>query len=226
MSKRSKGRQKVDMAKMPNESSLQVTFSKRRAGLFKKASELCTLCGAEVAIVVFSPGNKAFSFGHPSVEGLVERFLTRNPPQRSPTMQLIEAHRNANVRDLNGQLTQLSSQIEFEKKRGEQLTQLRKSRRNQHWWEAPLETLTKPQINQLRSSLEQLKKNVAMQADKLLIQSAQSQQFYASSSTNPQIFPNLDPRNNNLMFDFSNMTNPHLGFNNFGYGNGLGNGFY
>lgn len=107
-SKKSKGRQKVEMVKMPNESNLQVTFSKRRAGLFKKASELCTLCGADIAIIVFSPGKKVFSFGHPCVETIVDRYLTRNPPQISGTMQLIEAHRNAGVRELNMQLTQVT----------------------------------------------------------------------------------------------------------------------
>ncbi|KAG5061429.1 Agamous-like MADS-box protein AGL62 [Glycine soja] len=33
--------------KMTNKSNLQVPFSKRRSGVLKKASELCTLCGAE-----------------------------------------------------------------------------------------------------------------------------------------------------------------------------------
>ncbi|KAG5070144.1 hypothetical protein JHK85_002521 [Glycine max] len=32
---------------MTNKSNLQVPFSKRRSGVLKKASELCTLCGAE-----------------------------------------------------------------------------------------------------------------------------------------------------------------------------------
>lgn len=116
MARKSKGRQKVAMVKMPNESNLQVTFSKRRSGLFKKASELCTLCGVEVAIIVFSPGKKVFSFGHPGVETVVERFITRSPPQISPTMQLIEAHRNASVRELNLQLTQVSYSTDFIRK--------------------------------------------------------------------------------------------------------------
>ncbi|PHT29741.1 Agamous-like MADS-box protein AGL62 [Capsicum baccatum] len=82
MPRRRKGRKRVDIVKMENESNLQVTFSKHRAGLFKKASELCTLCGAEIAIVVFSPGkaNKVYSFSHPSVELLVDRFLGRDLP--------------------------------------------------------------------------------------------------------------------------------------------------
>lgn len=107
MGRKSKGRQKLEMVKIPNESNLMVTFSKRRSGLFKKASELSTLCGAEVTIIVFSPGKKVFSFGHPCVEQVIDRFLTGNLPQTSGALQLIEAHRSARVRQLNMQLTQV-----------------------------------------------------------------------------------------------------------------------
>ncbi|KAF5746121.1 putative Triacylglycerol lipase 2 precursor [Tripterygium wilfordii] len=97
MKKQSLGRQKIAIAKIPKKNHLQVTFSKRRAGLFKKASELCTLCGVEIAIIVFSPANKAFSFGHPEVESIMDRFLSRNPTPDSGTHQLLEAYRNANM---------------------------------------------------------------------------------------------------------------------------------
>ncbi|XP_047312576.1 agamous-like MADS-box protein AGL62 [Impatiens glandulifera] len=60
------------MAKMKNKSNLNVTFCKRKSGLFKKFSELITLCGAEVLLLVFSPTNRVFSYGHPSVEELME----------------------------------------------------------------------------------------------------------------------------------------------------------
>ncbi|KAF7127889.1 hypothetical protein RHSIM_Rhsim11G0149200 [Rhododendron simsii] len=49
--KPSMGRQKIKIAKIEIKNHLQVTFSKRRSGLFKKASELCTLCGVEIAIL-------------------------------------------------------------------------------------------------------------------------------------------------------------------------------
>ncbi|CAI0385665.1 unnamed protein product [Linum tenue] len=108
------------MVKMVKDSNRQVTFSKRRSGLFKKASELCTLCGVEIAIIVFSPGHKVFSFGHPSIQALLDRFLARNPTKlatssssssMSPFEQLYEAHRNAQVRELNAQLTQVYTYI-------------------------------------------------------------------------------------------------------------------
>ncbi|XP_074361203.1 agamous-like MADS-box protein AGL61 [Apium graveolens] len=76
------GRQKIKIAKIERKNHLQVTFSKRRSGLFKKASELCTLCGVEIAIIVFSPAGKVFSFGHPNVEGIIDRFFNELEGER------------------------------------------------------------------------------------------------------------------------------------------------
>ncbi|PHT65095.1 Agamous-like MADS-box protein AGL62 [Capsicum annuum] len=133
----SMGRQKIKIAKIEFKNHLQVTFSKRRSGLFKKASELCTLCGVEIAIIVFSPARKVFSFGHPNVESLIDRFLSRNNTNNNPiadnSLQLVEDHRNANVCGLNLQLTQILGEVEIEKKRGESLDQMRKTSQSQCW---------------------------------------------------------------------------------------------
>uniref|UniRef100_A0A7N0UND9 MADS-box domain-containing protein n=1 Tax=Kalanchoe fedtschenkoi TaxID=63787 RepID=A0A7N0UND9_KALFE len=59
--KKSKGRGKIRMRKMEKDTNMLVTFSKRKSGLFKKANELCTLCGAECAMMVFSPADKVSS---------------------------------------------------------------------------------------------------------------------------------------------------------------------
>uniref|UniRef100_A0A453GGR6 MADS-box domain-containing protein n=3 Tax=Aegilops tauschii subsp. strangulata TaxID=200361 RepID=A0A453GGR6_AEGTS len=70
------GRQKIAIRRIEKESARQVCFSKRRQGLFIKATEMAVMCGAEVAIVASSPGGKAFSFGHPSAEAVIDRFLS------------------------------------------------------------------------------------------------------------------------------------------------------
>ena len=72
--KLSMGRQKIEIRRIESEEAPQVCFSKRRAGLFKKVSELAVLCGAEVAAVVFSPAGKAFSFGDSSIDVVVNHF--------------------------------------------------------------------------------------------------------------------------------------------------------
>ncbi|KAM3262283.1 hypothetical protein ACQJBY_052784 [Aegilops geniculata] len=50
------------MKRIENPTSRQVTFSKRRGGLLKKAFELSVLCDAEVALVVFSPRGRLYEF--------------------------------------------------------------------------------------------------------------------------------------------------------------------
>jgi len=60
---------------MKNQSNLQVTFSYRKSGLFKKASELCTFYNVEIAIIVFSLGEIVFSYDHPNIKVLLENSL-------------------------------------------------------------------------------------------------------------------------------------------------------
>ncbi|CAI0470558.1 unnamed protein product [Linum tenue] len=55
-------RGKTQMRRIENATSRQVTFSKRRNGLLKKAFELSVLCDAEVALLVFSPRGKLYEF--------------------------------------------------------------------------------------------------------------------------------------------------------------------
>ncbi|MFQ6642245.1 hypothetical protein Gotur_018701, partial [Gossypium turneri] len=55
-------REKIKIKKIDNLTARQVTFSKRRRGLFKKAEELSVLCDAEVALIIFSATGKLFEF--------------------------------------------------------------------------------------------------------------------------------------------------------------------
>ncbi|KAL1534479.1 MADS-box transcription factor 51-like [Salvia divinorum] len=124
--RKGKGRQKITMAKIENDTNLQVTFSKRRAGVFKKASELSTLCGAEAAVLVFSPGNKPHSFGHPSVEAVTNRFLQATgggapPAGGNAADRLIMAHSEAAMYQRNQELVSLEAQLEREKQRRREL---------------------------------------------------------------------------------------------------------
>jgi len=56
------GRGRIEIKKIENTTSRQVTFSKRRGGLLKKAHELAVLCDAEVALVIFSSTGKLFEY--------------------------------------------------------------------------------------------------------------------------------------------------------------------
>ncbi|XP_021910995.1 agamous-like MADS-box protein AGL80 [Carica papaya] len=51
-----KGR-KMKLALISNESTRKTTFQKRKKGLMKKASELATLCGINMCMIIYSSYN-------------------------------------------------------------------------------------------------------------------------------------------------------------------------
>jgi hypothetical protein len=55
-------RERREIRRIESAAARQVTFSKRRRGLFKKAEELGVLCDADVALVVFSSTGKLSQF--------------------------------------------------------------------------------------------------------------------------------------------------------------------
>lgn len=56
------GRGRVELKRIENKINRQVTFTKRRNGLLKKAYELSVLCDAEVALIIFSNRGKLYEF--------------------------------------------------------------------------------------------------------------------------------------------------------------------
>nr|GEX03659.1 truncated transcription factor CAULIFLOWER A-like [Tanacetum cinerariifolium] len=69
------GRGRVQLKRIENKISRQVTFSKRRTGLLKKAHEISVLCDADVALIVFSTKGKLFEYAtHSSMEAILERY--------------------------------------------------------------------------------------------------------------------------------------------------------
>ncbi|XP_038905098.1 agamous-like MADS-box protein AGL15 isoform X3 [Benincasa hispida] len=68
------GRGKIEIKRIENANSRQVTFSKRRAGLLKKAQELAILCDAEVAVIIFSNTGKLFEFSSSGMKHTLARY--------------------------------------------------------------------------------------------------------------------------------------------------------
>nr|AUT32396.1 AP3-like protein [Cornus sanguinea] len=60
-------RGKIQIKRIENSTNRQVTYSKRRNGLFKKANELTVLCDAKVSIIMFSSTGKLHEFISPSI---------------------------------------------------------------------------------------------------------------------------------------------------------------
>nr|XP_045083851.1 MADS-box transcription factor 1 isoform X3 [Aegilops tauschii subsp. strangulata] len=83
------GRGKVEMRRIENKISRQVTFAKRRNGLLKKAYELSLLCDAEVALIIFSGRGRLFEFSSSScMYRTLERYRTCNSNSQEATPPL------------------------------------------------------------------------------------------------------------------------------------------
>ncbi|XP_022569219.1 MADS-box protein AGL71-like isoform X2 [Brassica napus] len=72
-------RGKIEIKKIENRTSRQITFSKRRNGLFKKAHELSVLCDAQVAAIVFSQSGRLYEFSSSEMEKTIERYGKFSP---------------------------------------------------------------------------------------------------------------------------------------------------
>ncbi|XP_057816899.1 truncated transcription factor CAULIFLOWER D-like [Cryptomeria japonica] len=69
------GRGKIEIKRIENRTNRQVTFSKRRSGLIKKAHELSVLCQAEVGLIIFSSRGKLYEYGSHGISAALSNLL-------------------------------------------------------------------------------------------------------------------------------------------------------
>lgn len=77
-------RRKIKIKRIENATNRQVTFTKRRGGLLKKAHDLSVLCDAEVAVIIFSSKGKLFQFASPSMQGILEKYMSCQDDSKVP----------------------------------------------------------------------------------------------------------------------------------------------
>ncbi|KAL2252134.1 agamous-like MADS-box protein AGL62 [Sesamum indicum] len=163
-SKKTMGRRKIEIKKIEKKTNLQVTFSKRRTGLFRKASELSVLCGAEIAILVQSPAGKIFSFGNPSVESVLSRFQKGGSLPPPPP-------RNVGIGENRiGEYAEEVKRLEGEKEMEKSV----KEKERELWWDEPVESMELHELEEYAKALEGLRDNVVhrveeMEKQKLII---------------------------------------------------------
>jgi len=75
------------------------------------ASELVDLCDVDIGIVLFSPANNSFSFFHPTIEAVIERFLNPNS-QLSENTRLDADQAWNKVNQLNNHLNAMGKRLE------------------------------------------------------------------------------------------------------------------
>ncbi|KAM0893488.1 hypothetical protein ACQ4PT_025102 [Festuca glaucescens] len=80
-----------EMRRIEDATSRQVTFSKRRSGLLKKAFELGVLCDAEVGLIVFSPRGRLYEYASaPDLQQTIDRYLNHTKGCTPANMKALE----------------------------------------------------------------------------------------------------------------------------------------
>ncbi|XP_060668466.1 MADS-box protein SOC1 isoform X3 [Ziziphus jujuba] len=102
-------RGKTQMRRIENATSRQVTFSKRRNGLLKKAFELSVLCDAEVALIIFSPRGKLYEFASSSMQATIERYRRHTKDNQINNKSVIEQ----NMQHLKHETANMMKKIEL-----------------------------------------------------------------------------------------------------------------
>ncbi|XP_059301640.1 MADS-box protein SOC1-like isoform X3 [Lycium ferocissimum] len=156
-------RGKTQMRRIENTTSRQVTFSKRRNGLLKKAFELSVLCDAEVGLIIFSPRAKLYEFSSSSMQEIIERHQkhTKDDQGEKPA---VEQNSMQNLKHETASLMKKIELLETSKRKllGESLgsCSLEELQRMEHQLERSVNIIRARKMQVYREQIERLKDNV------------------------------------------------------------------
>lgn len=74
------GRKKIKIQRIEDDRNRQVTFVKRKNGIFKKAMELSKLCDCEIALIVFDANDKLYQYSSTSVDQILLKYTEYGEP--------------------------------------------------------------------------------------------------------------------------------------------------
>ncbi|XP_061991016.1 MADS-box protein SVP-like isoform X1 [Rosa rugosa] len=106
---------KIKIEKIDNLPARQVTYSKRRRGLLKKAGELSVLCDCEFSVIIFSATGKLCESSSSSTKDVIARYeshIENVGKLDRPSLELEHdcirlsrelANKSGNIRQMNGE---------------------------------------------------------------------------------------------------------------------------
>ncbi|XP_071904069.1 agamous-like MADS-box protein AGL65 isoform X1 [Coffea arabica] len=79
------GRVKLKIKRLESNSNRQVTYSKRRSGILKKAKEISVLCDIDIMLLMFSPNGKPtiFTGARSNVDEIISKFAQLSSQERA-----------------------------------------------------------------------------------------------------------------------------------------------
>ncbi|XP_021730986.1 truncated transcription factor CAULIFLOWER A-like [Chenopodium quinoa] len=149
------GRGRVQLKRIENKINRQVTFSKRRIGLLKKAHEISILCDADVALIIFSTKGKLFEYASDScMEKFLERYERYSFAERQLTAPDPDSHVSWTLEH-----AKLKARLEI----------LQKNHR--HYMGEELDTLNLKELQNLEHQLDSALKHIRSKKNQLMHES-------------------------------------------------------
>ncbi|GAB4845364.1 Agamous-like MADS-box protein ap1 [Ancistrocladus abbreviatus] len=149
------GRGRVQLKRIENKINRQVTFSKRRSGLLKKAHEISVLCDAEVALIIFSTKGKLFEYSTDScMEKILERYERYSYAERRVTAPDPESHGNWTL-----EVAKLKARLEV------------LQRNQRHYMGEDLDNLRLKELQNLEQQLDNALKHIRSKKNQLMYES-------------------------------------------------------
>ncbi|XP_051151154.1 agamous-like MADS-box protein AGL62 [Andrographis paniculata] len=145
---------------------MYATFSKRRLGLYNKASELSTLCSVDVGVIISSPRGIPHSFYSPSMGVVLERYLNPNMPV-SGVPRFIDNHSRNQIARLNQELDEVLEMKEQLKIRDKQVDEIDRTRPKGWWEQVPIESLDANQVQMWISRFENLRAQIRARKEEI-----------------------------------------------------------
>ncbi|KAH1236454.1 Agamous-like MADS-box protein AGL62 [Glycine max] len=155
-----KRKQKREIKKIEDKKDLQKTLAKRKCGIYKKASELTTLCGAKVDMLMFTSSGKWLSYGEPSHQANIRSSDEENDPTKDDINEPVEDHAKSKIDELCEKNKALIHQLHYEEERENKLVEIMKTRNTHGWWEAKIQDLNCEKAKELEASFVELKKKL------------------------------------------------------------------
>ncbi|OWM71311.1 agamous-like MADS-box protein AGL61 [Punica granatum] len=181
--RRGRSRRRTELKKIEDKNAREVTFTKRRGGLFRKASELSVLCGAEVAIIAYSPHGNPFVYGAPSASKVLRRFLG--------STSAVEDSKSGDAMSFScGADPRLS---EYMRREREMLSRLEEARTRkieaeckgqpQRWWEDPMEDIAEEEeLEHYIECVERLMEKATQKAEEMRNNTAPTSTAFSPAS--------------------------------------------
>ncbi|KAI4340109.1 hypothetical protein MLD38_024978 [Melastoma candidum] len=168
------GRVKLKIKRLESSGNRQVTYSKRRLGILKKARELSILCDIDIILLMFSPTGKPTLFHgeRSNIDDVITKFAQLTPQERAKRkLESLEALKktfkkldhDVNIPDFLGASTQTAEEMDNQVRLLQ--SQLAEMQKRLSYWSNPEKIDDVEQLRQMEDSLRESINNIRQQKE-------------------------------------------------------------